>query len=432
MKAIKLITKFKLSIIIPIYNSEKTLKNCLNSICKQRRKQSIEIILVNDCSNDKSKEICNSYIKKFNYIRLINNESNKGAGLTRNIGVKHSFGDYIFFVDSDDEIKKNKLSYLLKNLINDIDVLVHQHTDTRYKHKTEIMFRRPRNNKSHFFDCIKDYKKIRTYLFNYILKKNFLLSNKIYFKKIKVCEDIPFITNVYLKATTYNFLEQSIYLYKRYGVDNLSSQIGPSVTRSFLQVNNVLLEYLISLKKYNHNNNLKKFIIHNIKRNYESFSQLILSSNDKILIKLLNKFKNQKKLITKSKNQEIISFFKNKKKTKCSFKKIKKKKIKLIKIINSYKDQKYIIFGAGRMTKILLSIVKYKPQFIVDNNKKLLNKKLNGIKIKSLNFLVKTFKKQKKLVGFTIYNKGLHNLFLYVIKKNFGKKTTINLKNLKI
>ena len=65
MKAIKLITKFKLSIIIPIYNSEKTLKNCLNSICKQRKKQSIEIILVNDCSNDKSKEICNSYIKKF-------------------------------------------------------------------------------------------------------------------------------------------------------------------------------------------------------------------------------------------------------------------------------------------------------------------------------------------------------------------------------
>ena len=44
MKAIKLIAKFKLSIVIPIYNSEKTLKNCLNSICKQRKKQSIEII----------------------------------------------------------------------------------------------------------------------------------------------------------------------------------------------------------------------------------------------------------------------------------------------------------------------------------------------------------------------------------------------------
>ena len=119
-------------------------------------------------------------------------------------------------------------------------------------------------------------------------------------------------------------------------------------------------------------------------------------------------------------------------KTKCSFKKVKKKKNKLIKIINSFKDQKYIVFGAGRMTKILLSIVKYKPQFIVDNNKKLLNKKLNGIKIKSLNFLVKTFKKQKKLTGITISNKGLHNLFLYVIRKKNGKKTAINLKNLNI
>ena len=93
----------KLSIIIPVYNSEKYLKNCLNSVCQQITKE-IEIILVNDASKDGSKKICHNFKKNFQNIKLINLKKNRGVSFARNMGIKISSGAYLCFVDSDDEI----------------------------------------------------------------------------------------------------------------------------------------------------------------------------------------------------------------------------------------------------------------------------------------------------------------------------------------
>lgn len=103
-----------ISVIVPIYNGEKYLKECIESIRNQTY-PNLEIILINDGSNDKSLEICINYQQKDGRIKIIN-QRNQGVCKARNAGLKISKGDYITFVDSDDIIEKNMYEILLKDI----------------------------------------------------------------------------------------------------------------------------------------------------------------------------------------------------------------------------------------------------------------------------------------------------------------------------
>lgn len=110
-----------ISIIVPIYYSERTLDRCIKSLVKQTYKK-IEIILVNDGSNDKSEEICKKWAKEDGRIKYFFKE-NSGAGDTRNYGLKKAKGKYIGFVDSDDEVLPNMYENL-HNVMNKFNVKV--------------------------------------------------------------------------------------------------------------------------------------------------------------------------------------------------------------------------------------------------------------------------------------------------------------------
>ncbi|MGL6105767.1 glycosyltransferase family 2 protein [Romboutsia sp.] len=90
----------KISVIVPVYNVEKYLERCLNSLLNQTYKN-LEIILINDGSTDSSEEIRKKYSKQDEKIKFISQE-NKGIAETRNVGIKNSTGEYIAFLDSDD------------------------------------------------------------------------------------------------------------------------------------------------------------------------------------------------------------------------------------------------------------------------------------------------------------------------------------------
>jgi len=99
------------SIIVPVYNAEMYLRNCIDSILKQNYKN-IEVILVNDGSTDNSRTICEQYAKKDNRIKVIN-QNNSGPSIARNVGINAATGRYIQFVDADDRLEPN----MTKNLV---------------------------------------------------------------------------------------------------------------------------------------------------------------------------------------------------------------------------------------------------------------------------------------------------------------------------
>ena len=103
----------KISVIVPVYNSELTIKKCVDSIINQSYKN-IEIILINDGSTDNSLKMCNDLVKKNSNVIFINQE-NHGVSYSRNVGIELATGDYIGFVDSDDYIEKDMYKIMVEN-----------------------------------------------------------------------------------------------------------------------------------------------------------------------------------------------------------------------------------------------------------------------------------------------------------------------------
>ena len=107
--------KEKVSVIIPVYNGEKTIKNCLQNIIKKNKNLKKEIIVINDNSNDKTDKI----LKSFKKIKVINFNKNKGVGFARNYGAKKAKYNLLCYVDSDLIISKNSITKLIKRLKKD-------------------------------------------------------------------------------------------------------------------------------------------------------------------------------------------------------------------------------------------------------------------------------------------------------------------------
>lgn len=108
--------KPKVSIVVPVYNVEKYLNRCLNSLLQQTCKE-IEIILIDDGSTDKSAGICDKASLKDKRVKVIH-KKNQGAGCARNTGLEYATGEYIYFVDSDDYIHPNAVEKLYENAKN--------------------------------------------------------------------------------------------------------------------------------------------------------------------------------------------------------------------------------------------------------------------------------------------------------------------------
>ena len=101
----------KVSIIIPVYNVEKYIRRCIDSVLSQTYRD-FECIIVDDCSPDKCPEICNDYAKRDSRIKVIHKTQNEGLPQARKTGFENSSGEYIIFIDSDDWIEPNMIEKL--------------------------------------------------------------------------------------------------------------------------------------------------------------------------------------------------------------------------------------------------------------------------------------------------------------------------------
>ncbi len=111
----------KLSVIIPVYNAEKFLDKCINSILNQPYKD-LEIVLVDDSSTDASAAICDGYAENYDFIKVIHKEHG-GPIHTRKAGFLNSCGEYVSYIDSDDYIEPRMYEYMMKKILeHDADI----------------------------------------------------------------------------------------------------------------------------------------------------------------------------------------------------------------------------------------------------------------------------------------------------------------------
>jgi len=179
--------KEKVSIIVPVYNSEKYLNKCIDSIISQTY-SNIEILIIDDGSNDQSVNICHEYKKKDNRIKIIK-EKHRGVSNARNVGLENASGDYILFVDSDDWIEKKLIEEsisLYKESIADIVI----YNLRQFDNKNQRFCKKQKGYKSGFF-------KIQNIL-GELLKKEILNApwNKLYKKSIIDLQNIRFDVNI--------------------------------------------------------------------------------------------------------------------------------------------------------------------------------------------------------------------------------------------
>lgn len=116
----------KITVVVPIYNSDRFLERCIRSVINQTF-QDIEVLLINDGSNDKSGQICDKYAEKDSRITVYH-KKNQGVSSARNLAIDKAKGEYICFVDSDDEIDKCMLEELHKLINNNnADIVICGH-----------------------------------------------------------------------------------------------------------------------------------------------------------------------------------------------------------------------------------------------------------------------------------------------------------------
>lgn len=190
----------KLSVIIPVYNAEPYLKKCLDSVLTQEYKN-IEVILVNDGSEDNSENIIKEYQSKYSNIIYIRQE-NHGQASARNNGLTHAKGDLISFIDSDDYILPNMFSTMINKLQNDNSDLVMCNISL------EKSGRRTEEN------CI-DHKNLYecpASVCNKIFKKE-LIDNLRFIEGIWY-EDYNFFIKVCLKKPKFSTINNSYYIYR--------------------------------------------------------------------------------------------------------------------------------------------------------------------------------------------------------------------------
>ena len=112
----------KISVIIPVYNAESTLRRCVDSVLAQTFTD-FECLLINDGSKDRTGKICEEYAAKDNRIRVFHRE-NGGLSSARNLGLDNAKGEWISFCDGDDCLCKNSLAILYSNINDDVDLVV--------------------------------------------------------------------------------------------------------------------------------------------------------------------------------------------------------------------------------------------------------------------------------------------------------------------
>lgn len=226
-----------ISIIVPVYNVEKYIEKCINSLINQTY-SNIEIILVDDGSTDSSGKICDTYLNKEKRIKVIH-KKNEGLGLTRNVGIDNANGKYLVFVDSDDFVHEELIENLYITLKeNNADTcycgFFEYYSDDKILEKKAFYDNKLFQNKEIidkiFLEMIatlpngKIDSRVSMSVWHGMYSKKIISDNKIYFPSEReyISEDIIFHMEYLQKARKVFFISKSLYYYRQNNISSLT------------------------------------------------------------------------------------------------------------------------------------------------------------------------------------------------------------------
>lgn len=224
------------SVVIPVYNVEPHLRKAINSILEQTF-QEYEIILVNDCSTDNSKGICEVFTKNCENITLVNHEKNCGLSAARNTGMKYACGKYIWFMDSDDYVENNLLEEVYHSVQkNQADLVVFGLVEDYYDQHNALHHSKTVCPKTSYLSNLLEVRKqmidleMQT-LYGYAWNKFYLLDRikklQLKYENITLIEDILFNVEYCMDIDSMNILSIAPYHYNK--------RMDQSLTGKFVQ-----------------------------------------------------------------------------------------------------------------------------------------------------------------------------------------------------
>ena len=242
----------KVSIIIPVYNTEKYLTQCLSSALNQTLKE-IEIIVVNDASTDRSLNIIQEFKKKDNRIQLINFEKNKGNGIGRNTALNKAKGNYILFLDSDDwlENKAAEVCYIqAEKRKYELLLLSYNEIENQSRNRTKLKSYSPPDLNLHDPHCFSYFLTnslgFGTTPWNYFYNRKLLIDNHIYFSEGVYYEDLCFVAKTVYYAKRLGIINDfPVYNYRLLREGSITSKLTKKKIIDLYKVHIFLKEFLI-------------------------------------------------------------------------------------------------------------------------------------------------------------------------------------------
>lgn len=259
-------SKVKVSIIVPVYNQEKRIKGCLESL-KNLAFHDAEFLIINDGSVDKTEEVISEFINKNQDTRFkLLNKNNEGPGAARNYGIERARGEYIWFIDGDDRIEEGSF---LGDAINFMESNNLELLEFNFKaQKKDAFLNSPIKNTSKIVSGIElfssEMKMTSAFwltVWHFIVRRSLILENEFRFLKSSYAEDTLWSLKLISKATRAAFFDRVGYYYLYYP-DTISHNLS-NLRKSSKDTVKAVIDIIDYLKKEKLNDkaeSLKKFI----------------------------------------------------------------------------------------------------------------------------------------------------------------------------
>ena len=414
-----------LSVIIPVYNTEKYLHKCIKSVIDQKHNKT-EIILIEDCSTDSSLKVCNSF-KNNPLVNIIRHKKNLGVSISRNNGILAAKGEYILFLDSDDWLYPGCLRNIEKLIIKKpkTEVIIGRFNSDGFPYNNKTLFKNSNSNTlsaNKFFSYINQLNWRPMVIWQFIVKRSLINNKKLYFIDVKNGEDEEFGVRLLCSMKLLSFYAKNYYWHYTRKIDALRYSRDLESTESYLKV---LIEYCKFISKTTLSFHKQKFIHKCIGFAYGEFSaRIILHSKTeikKLSFKLSKHISNSKISLNKIKNKNIYLLLKNKKNyTDISQHKDQVEKNILNKLKNTkFKFSKIYIYCAavhGVATLKILQKNKFKVTSLVDDNADIEKQTFENVDVISGKSFLKIKKQQRSKILILVCQQTIKTFDLIAIK----------------